>query len=83
MSPDITRTNLLRGAMRREGASSPPVPPLPLDTPSEVERRERRSKVGSKYSVTIMKGSSPHYSNHKDFVYYEWTFLSELLLLIY
>jgi len=42
MSPDITRMNLLRGAMRREGASSPPVPPLPLDTPSEVERRERR-----------------------------------------
>jgi len=42
ISPDITRMNLLRGAMRREGASSPPVPPLPLDTPSEVERRERR-----------------------------------------
>jgi len=34
--------SLLRGAMSREGASSPPVPPLPLDTPSEVERRERR-----------------------------------------
>ena len=44
MSPDITSMNLLRGAMRREGASSPqdPPPPLPLDTPSEVERRERR-----------------------------------------
>jgi len=41
MSPDITSMNLLLGAMRREGASSPPVP-LPLDTPSEVERRERR-----------------------------------------
>jgi len=44
ISPDITSTNLLRGAMRREGASSLPVPtpPFPLDTPSEVERRERR-----------------------------------------
>jgi len=44
ISPDMTRTNLLRGAMRREGASSPPdpPPPLPLDMPSEVERRERR-----------------------------------------
>jgi len=65
MSPDITSTNLHRGAMRREDAISPPVPPpLPLDTPSEVERRERRliifiSKVGSKYSVTTMKGKFP------------------------
>ena len=44
ISPDISSMNLLRGAMRREGASSPPdpPPPLPLDTPSEVERRERR-----------------------------------------
>jgi len=44
MSPDITRMNLLWGEMRREGANSPPDPPplLPLDTPSEVERRERR-----------------------------------------
>jgi len=44
MSPDITRMNLLLGAVRREGASSPPdpPPPLPLDTPPEVERRERR-----------------------------------------
>jgi len=43
MSPDITSMNLLLGAMRREGASSLRVPPpLPLDTPSEAERRERR-----------------------------------------
>ena len=42
MSPDITSMNLLWGAMRREGVSSPPVSLLPLDTPSEVERREKR-----------------------------------------
>jgi len=44
ISPDRTRMNLLLGAVRREGASSPPdtPPPLPPDTPSEVERRERR-----------------------------------------
>ena len=38
-SPATRSSSLLRGAMRREGASSPPVPPppLPLDTGEEGE----------------------------------------------
>ena len=37
--------------MRREGASSPPVPPpsLPLDTHSEEERRETTVEGSMKY----------------------------------
>ena len=41
-SPANISSSFLQGAVRREGASSPtvPPPPLPLDTHSEEERRE-------------------------------------------
>ena len=52
-SPATIRSSRLRGAMRREGASSPPVPPL--DTGEEGEETNSYQRwVHSKYSGTIM-----------------------------
>ena len=61
-SPATTRSSRLRGAMRRNGASSPPVPPppRPLDTGEEGE--ETNIKGG--YVVnTVCERSPPHYSS--------------------
>ena len=43
-SPANISSSFLQGAVRREGTSSPtvPPPPLPLDTHSEEERRETK-----------------------------------------
>ena len=45
-SPANISSSFLQGAVRREGASSPtvPPPPLPLDTHSEEERRDTKVK---------------------------------------
>ena len=45
-SPASISSSFLQGAVRREGTSSPtvPPPPLPLDTHSEEERRDTKVK---------------------------------------
>ena len=50
-SPASISSSFLQGAVRREGASSPtvPPPPLPLDTHSEEERRETTVEGNMKY----------------------------------
>ena len=58
-SPASISSSFLQGAVRREGASSPtvPPPPLPLDTHSEEERRETtvEGKIKLfKSSITMM-----------------------------
>ena len=51
MSPANISSSFLQGAVRREGASSPtvPPPPLPLDTHSEEERRDTKVEGKIKY----------------------------------
>ena len=53
-SPANISSSFLQGAVRREGTSSPtvPPPPLPLDTHSEEERRE--TKVEGKMKLFIL-----------------------------
>ena len=50
-SPANISSSFLQGAVRREGASFPtvPPPPLPLDTHSEEERRETTVEGNMKY----------------------------------
>ena len=50
-SPANISRSFLQGAVRREGASSPTVPPpsLPLHTHSEEERRETTAECNMKY----------------------------------
>ena len=50
-SPANISCSFLQGAVRREGTSSPtvPPPPLPLDTHSEEERRDTKVKGNMKY----------------------------------
>ena len=47
MSPANISSSFLQGVVRREGASSPtvPPPPLPLDTHAEEERRDTNVEV--------------------------------------
>ena len=54
-SPANISSSFLQGAVRREGTSSPtvPPPPLPLDTHSEEERRETTVEGNMKYLVGI------------------------------
>ena len=54
-SPASISSSFLQGAVRREGASSPtvPPPPLPLDTHSEEERRETKVEGSMKYLVGL------------------------------
>ena len=58
-SPASISSSFLQGAVRREGASSPtvPPPPLPLDTHSEEERR-RETKVEG--NMKYLSGLSIH-----------------------
>ena len=55
MSPASISSSFLQEAVRREGGSSPivPPPPLPLDTRSEEERRDTNVEGNMKYLVGL------------------------------
>ena len=55
-SPANISSSFLQGSVRREGTSSPTVPPLPipLDTHSEEEKRETKVEGKIKYLVIYL-----------------------------